>query len=411
MIPFDEAVQLIEQTVRPLPPEAIPLERVAGRVLASDVTADIDSPPYDKSMMDGFALRSEDIADGVRRFDVIATIAAGDVPDCSVETGQCCRIMTGAPIPDGSDCVVVIEWTETREDEGRPVMTCEIPEGTPVPSGRHIIRLGENIQKDSRVFQTGQTVQPTATGLLAEIGASELQVFKRPRVAVIPTGSELVDCSRFPGPAQIRNSNGPMLQAMLQADGCSEVHDAGIVGDDEGALRAAIENGLQHDMLLLTGGVSMGQFDLVPGILCEAGVEQVFHKVKMKPGKPVWFGVRERNGQRCYVFGLPGNPVSSLVGYQLLVREALRMLGGGTGHQGKKVQAVLSTDHHARGDRPTFWPGKLVPDPDSPTRIVQPLSWRGSSDMSPLTETELLICFPAGTRLHQKDATVEAILI
>jgi molybdopterin molybdotransferase len=202
----------------------------------------------------------------------------------------------------------------------------------------------------------------------------------------------------LPGRGQIRNSNGPMLLAMARGLGL-QVSDLGIGRDEPGPLTERIQAGLDHDLLLLSGGVSAGTMDLVPGILNELGVQQVFHKVHVKPGKPIWFGVLEQKEKRTYVFGLPGNPVSSLIGFQLFVKSAIRKLTGDAVGNFKSEIGQLSSPHQTRGDRPTYWPGKRVND-DSPVRKFQPLMWRGSSDLFALGESDGLIYFPAESQDH-----------
>ncbi len=400
MIELENALELIRETVRPLETENVALSEAIGRTLASDVCSDIDSPPYDKSMMDGFAVRSKDIAGGTREFKVLETIAAGGTPDHRVTSGTVSRIMTGAPVPEGADCVIVVEWTSSRKDDsGRELMVCEVPADVSVPAGRHVIRRAENIADGKIVLKSGESLRGLDAGLLAEVGAANVNVFRRPQVAVLPTGNEIVDCSQRPGRSQIRNSNGPMLVAMTREDGLTAT-DLGIAADDRDSLRELVEKGLEHDVLILSGGVSMGDFDLVPGVLKEAGVQEVFHKVKMKPGKPVWFGVRETGGRRSYVFGLPGNPVSSLVGFHLLVRGAFRLLSGRSDVLPRTMKAILDAPHEARGNRPTFWPGAWSVPTDSHHRVT-PLAWRGSSDLSPLAQAQVLIRFPAGTKKYE----------
>lgn len=252
---------------------------------------------------------------------------------------------------------------------------------------------------DQAIYSKGHPIRPTDIGLLAEIGLHQVKVGAQPTVSVIPTGSELVDCSQIPGRGQIRNSNGPMLKAMLQSFGLNVTTKLGIGIDDYEELKSLIEQGLEQDLLLMTGGVSAGTMDLVPGILNDLGVQQVFHKVCVKPGKPIWFGVLERDERRTCVFGLPGNPVSSLVGFQLFVRAAIRKMMGGVGLQFESVWGELTVQHQSRGNRPTYWPGRIV-NSDSSVREIEPLIWRGSSDLFTLGQAEGLIYFAADSENH-----------
>ena len=394
MIQIQDAYDLLDQHVSTMPTETTPLAAAVGRVLAEDVTADVDSPPHDKSVMDGFAVRSSDIAQGLKRLEVVETIVAGDWPNQSLESGQAAKIMTGAPLPPGADAVVMVERTQSDESNNQHWVTLDIES---LAAEKHVLRCGENFKKGQTVFSKSHVVRPTDVGLLAEVGAAAVSTGGKPNVAVLPTGTELVDCSSFPGRGQIRNSNGPMLVAMAQNCGL-DVTDLGVGPDQTDALRKLIRQGLNHDLLLLSGGVSAGKMDLVPGILRELGVRQVFHKVCVKPGKPIWFGVREGEAKTTYVFGLPGNPVSSLVGYQLFVRAAIMKM---TGRSMKMQPAIgeLSAAHQTRGNRPTYWPAKRVNDGTS-VRKFHPLDWRGSSDLFALGEAEGLIFFPADTNQH-----------
>lgn len=387
MISVDQAFDLIRQTVQPLPPEQISLLNTVGRYLVQPVVADIASPPHDKSMMDGFAIRAADWSAGAE-FEIGETIIAGAVPSQPLGQMQAARIMTGAPLPVGADAVVMVELAEVKNDQ---TVTFQIDSIAPE---KHILRTGANFSCGQSLFDAGHRVRPSDIGLLAEVGVSQALVGGLPTIAVLPTGDELVPCDQTPGPGQIRNSNGPMLLAMLAESGLAAT-DLGIGRDNEDDLTAKIKTGLQHNVLILSGGVSAGQKDLVPGILKSLGVEQVFHKVKVKPGKPIWLGIHkavEPGAQPTIVFGLPGNPVSSLVGYQLFVRCCLRILAGGGADNPRSVQATLSCDHQTRGNRPTYWPGRMLVD-DNCNRTVEPLNWNGSSDLLALGRAEGLIYF------------------
>lgn len=395
MIPIEQAYDLLDQHVTTLPPESTALANAVGRVLADDVKADVNSPPHDKSVMDGFAVRSSDVTAGQKRLNVVETIVAGDWPSQVIESGQAAKIMTGAPIPEGADAVVMIEQSESEEAGGQLWVTLNVES---ISAEKHILRCGVNFAKGQTVFSRGHIVRPTDIGLLAEVGAQAVSTGGRPTVAVLPTGNELVDCATVPDRGQIRNSNGPMLIAMARGLGL-EVTDLGVGRDDSDELKKLIVRGLDHDLLILSGGVSAGTLDLVPGILKELGVQEVFHKVFVKPGKPIWFGVIDRDGKRTCVFGLPGNPVSSLVGFHLFVRAAIRKMMGGRIEEFQSTFGKLSEPHETRGNRPTYWPAKCVHDATS-VRRFQPLVWRGSSDLLALGEAEGLIFFPADSSQH-----------
>ncbi len=406
MIPISEAFALISETVRPIGVEIVPLQHAVGRVLHDDVVSDVDSPPHDKSVMDGYAVRSDDITTADVRLEVVETIVAGGWPTKTITQGQSARIMTGAPLPEGADAVVMIEQTESFEADGSQWVTIKIDS---LDRGRHVMRKATSMACGKTVFTTGHRIRPTDIGLLAEVGAHEIRVARRPQIAVLPTGDELVTAQQRPGPGQIRNSNGPMLIAMVQSLGM-EVKDLGIGRDDPQQLELAIAGGLESDLLILSGGVSAGILDLVPGILAKRGVRQIFHQVAVKPGKPIWFGVLNRDERSTYVFGLPGNPVSSLVGFRLFVQTAIERMVNSQAAEPFSVAAELVSAHKVRGNRPTYWPGRWV-NSEKPMRQVEPLDWQGSSDLRALGLANVLIYFHVDHALHPAGEIVQVIPI
>lgn len=375
--------------------ETVSLTDAVGRVLCEEVLSDVDSPPHNKSVMDGFAVKSSDIAAGVRDFRVLETIVAGSVPTQTITDGTTSRIMTGAPLPAGADSVVMIEMSNLGySDPTPPQVTLDVT--PPFAKGKHQMPQAGNFAKGDSIFSAGHRIRPVDIGLLAEIGAATVNVFSRVKVAVLPTGDELVDCGDMPAASQIRNSNGPMIAAIAAGWGC-EVSNLGIGVDDVEALTAKMTQGLKQDVLILSGGVSAGTLDLVPDVLASLGVEKMFHKVKVKPGKPIFFGVSKTQSEsqthRCLVFGLPGNPVSSLIGMHLFASTAVAILSGrqSTSVRPLRWDATLTAPHQTRGDRPTYWPGRR--DRSDP-RNVAPLKWNGSSDLLSLRDAEGLIHFP-----------------
>ena len=399
MIPIEQAFQLIDENVSPLPTTTIPLASSVGSVLASDILSDVNSPPHDKSMMDGFAVISDDVNNGIKNFSIVETIIAGDWPQHPIESGQASRIMTGAPLPKNADAVVMVEQTESTET-GRVQLLIDS-----ITPEKNILRQGVNFKTGQTVLAQGHLVRATDIGLLAEVGAGRIPTREKPTVAVLPTGNELVNHETMPRRGQIRNSNGPMLVALAQQFGL-DVTDLGSSVDDPDQMADLIETGLNHDVLLLSGGVSAGTMDLVPGILKDLGVVEIFHKVAVKPGKPIWFGVSNRENRKRYVFGLPGNPVSSLVGFQLFVRQAIEKMLGSPVPQISPEFGVLHTAHETRGNRPTYWPGKRVIDAQT-IRKFEPLVWRGSSDLFALAEAEGLIKFQENSTAHPPGEKVE----
>lgn len=405
MLSVQDALQQILATVHDPVSTNTELSQSLGQVLAERIVADVDSPPFDKALMDGYAVRSRDLSDGKAELSVIEEVMAGQTATQPVADGQAIRIMTGALMPAGADAVVQVEHTELTSDETVKIDTA------PTSPWRNVMAQGTSTKAGDEVVAAGTVLRPQVIGPLAELGRANVRAFARPRVAVISTGDELVSVSETPGPGQIRNSNGAMLVAQIRRAGAVPV-EIGIARDERADLRAKIEAGLECDVMLLSGGVSAGKLDLVPSELEAAGVEQVFHKVQVKPGKPIWFGVRaasDADGIRntTYVFGLPGNPVSSMVCFELFARAAIRKLRGETDPQPMPRTVPLSQDHLARGDRPTYYPARLDWADDGPS--VTLVNWHGSADLRATVYANGMVQFPAGDHHFQRGEHVEFI--
>jgi molybdopterin molybdotransferase len=397
LLSVDEALRHVLAHAAVLPARPATLAEAWGCVLAEDVVSDIDSPPHDKSVVDGYAVRSADLATDEAELVVVDELTAGMVPRKAVGPGQAVRLMTGVPIPPGADAVVMVEKTRGGENVGSRV---SIRAG-PVRPGQNIMRRGASLQRGQRVLTAGTRLRAIECGLLAEVGYASVSVVRRPRVAVLATGNELVPHTQLPGPAQIRNSNGPLLTALIQEAGAIPASSA-MAPDEPAALRAAMAEGLSQDVLLISGGVSAGVLDLVPATLTELGVQPVFHKVNVKPGKPLWFGVwqpREMS-HRCLVFGLPGNPVSTLVSFLLFVRPALAALAGHSACGLPQRRGRLTQPFQQRGERPTYWPAAVAAGPAGGDEVgdwaVTPLRWQGSGDLATLVQATGLAVFPGG---------------
>lgn len=406
MLTVDEALAAILAETRPFAPAASPLAEALGLVLAEDVVSDVDSPPFDKALMDGFAVRSGDVRDGRAVLRLIEEVTAGRVPRRGLEPGDATQIMTGAPIPEGADAVVRVEDTSLADGPAGPQVHIDTQ---PVSPGLNILPQGTSMRRGDRIMESGRLLRPQELGALAEMGRHQVAVHRRARVGVLATGDELVPISERPGPGQIRNSNEVMLVAQLQRAGAVAVPQ-GIARDEWSHLRERILAGLECDVLLLSGGVSAGKLDLVPSELEAAGVRPIFHKVRMKPGKPVWFGVldSDRPEARRYVFGLPGNPVSSMVCFELFVRTALRRLQGVEPAAPAPVRARLQSDHEARGDRPTYFPSRVEWTESGP--VVSPVRWHGSADLRATVEANGTVLFPAGDRQYQTGDAVDVFV-
>lgn len=384
MLEIEDALARILQRVAPLAAEEVDLMSAPGRWLAEPLVSDIDSPPHDKAMMDGYAVRSADLDDLPRELRVVETVAAGDVPWREIGPGEATRIMTGAPIPSGADAVIKIESTERLGDDPPRARILEA-----VSAGANILPRSTALACGEEVLPAGRRLRAIDLGLLAEIGKATLSVHRQPQVAILATGNELVPPRQIPAVGQIRNSNGPLLTALAIHSGATAV-DLGIARDEPETLRDRIGQGLASDVLLLSGGVSAGDFDLVPRALAEQGVVEVFHKVRLKPGKPLWFGVREGDSSTL-VFGLPGNPVSSMVCFEMFVRPALARLGGGDGSL-PTLWLPLAAEFIHRGDRNLLFPARI--ETDAGTSRVRTLPWQGSADLSTLLLADAWAWFP-----------------
>ncbi len=397
MLSVAEALAVVLQHARPLPPRSVALSASAvGLVLAEDVASDMDMPPYDKALMDGYAVRSADLVDGKATLAVIEEITAGRTPTRTVESGQAARIMTGAPLPAGADAVVPWERTELLTVLGTRHQPVRIKEDRPVVPGQNVMPLGREMRRGEVVVSRGSVLRPQEFGVLATVGRTTVHAHPAPEVAILSTGDEVVDASRRPGPGQIRNGNGPMLLAqVVRAGAVPKPH--GIAPDTLDGLRPLVREGLRSDVLILSGGVSAGKLDLVPGVLKDEGVVAHFHKVEMKPGKPVLFGTCEP-GPRL-VFGLPGNPVSALVCFELFVRLALRRLGGHEPPGPNMVEAELAEDFPYRTDRPTYHPARLQATAEG--WRVRPVPWFGSPDLRGLVAANAFVVLPPGDHRHR----------
>ena len=311
-----EALTLVLEGVEPLETESVPLTEARGRVIASEAHAVIDLPPFDRTAMDGFAVRAEDVAPGAK-LRVVGDLAAGGAT-LVVEPGTAARISTGAAIPEGADAVVPIEQVLVRDDGF-------INADVIIDPGRHVRRRGEDLHAGDVLARPGDVLTVPRLSALASAGVADVRAPRLPRLDLIVTGSELLPAGAPPEPGKIYESNSLVVASMVSAVGANVVHHPP-VADDFAATREAVERGLEGDILVVSGGVSVGPHDHVKPAFEACGVEEIFWRVRIKPGKPLWFGRRGRT----LVFGLPGNPLSAIVGTAVFVIPALRRLRGET---------------------------------------------------------------------------------
>ena len=391
----EDALALVLARVPEPEVETVALEDSGGRVLAEDVLADGDFPPFDRSKIDGYAVRAADVAAEGAELRVFVRIAAGAAPGASILPLTAARILTGAPVPQGADALAMQERCTVSADGA----SVRVPPGA--ASADYIVPQGSERRAGELVAAAGSTISPGLVGVLASVGTSDVRVHRRPTVRIVASGSELVPHSESPGPGRIRNSNAPALAAAARAIGCRVLGSAAAV-DDADVLRTALDEALSADVVLVTGGVSVGDLDLVPPVLASLGVAQVLHGVRLQPGKPVWFGVRGRT----LIFALPGNPVSALVNMVLFVRPAVFRLLGRDDAPGA-VPAVLGGPLESG-----TWRRKYVPVTvrrEEGELLASPVPYQGSGDVFGFSEANALAIVPEQSPARAAGAAVHVL--
>ena len=378
LLTLEEAQERVLKAVHPLPAENVLIAAAVGRVCAVDVRARVDLPPFASSAMDGFAVHAADLPGTLR---IGGESAAGRPFAARLEQGCAVAISTGAVVPEGADAVVPIE-NVVRQDNAVKVEDAAAP-------GAHIRRRGGDVAAGEVVIAAGELLTPGRLAAAAASGASELRCARRPRVSVLATGSELVDPGGDLGPGQIYETNSLMLSSELAAAGADVVTEPP-VADDERDLRDALERGLAGDILVTSGGVSVGEHDLVRAAQRELGVEERFWRVSIKPGKPVSFGVRGET----LVFGLPGNPVSSLVGCELFVKPALRALQGVSDPLPRFEPGRLAADLRRNEERDEFVRARVRTDGDA--LVLEPVTGQESHMIVRSAGADALVHVPRG---------------
>lgn len=350
MITIEQAYEIVLQNVKSLNTEKVSFTDSLGRILAEDVKSDIEMPPFDKSAMDGYACRKEDLGNPL---EIIEVIPAGKTPEKVIGKNQCANIMTGAPIPEGADTVVQVELTEV---DGNTVKVLEAPKKT------NISYRAEDVKVGTKVLSKGIKIEASHIAIFAAVGYTDVLVYQKPKVGIISTGDELVEPQNKPAISQIRNSNGYQLIAQVKACG-AEANYIGIAEDTPEDTFDKVSKALsENDIVLLTGGVSMGSFDFVPKVLEQAGVKIEFDAIAVKPGKPTTFG--KANDKYC--FGLPGNPVSSFMQFDLLVKPLIYHLMGQE-YNPLDIRMPMGVEYKRRNaDRRAYFPvvikeGELFP--------------------------------------------------
>jgi molybdenum cofactor synthesis domain-containing protein len=385
MIPVAEAIQIVLDQTPKLDYETIPLAEALGRTLAEDVVADTDLPPFDRSQMDGYAVRAGDVESVPARLKIVGESAAGRGWHQEMQSGQAVRIMTGAPVPAGADSVQQVELT--RELNGGD----EVEILAPVALGRSIVRCGAEIRAGETVLTAGERINAAAMAVLASFGYAQVKVGRRPRVAVLATGTELVSVDQQPGKDQIRDSNNFSIGAYAELAGAVIVR-LPLAGDDTVLLKRQILAAAErNDMVVTSGGVSVGIYDFTKPALKELGAELFFERVALRPGKPTVFA-RLPNG--TLFFGLPGNPVSVSVTFTLFARAALLAMQGAKDVALTAEWALLTRGVKGAAERESYLPAQLATD-EAGVLHAEPLKWGGSSDFIGFVRATALIVLPA----------------
>jgi len=377
MITVDKALGIVLEKINVLDTESVAIDDANGRILAEKIRADIDLPPFDRARMDGYALRACDAVSTPTRLRVIGEIAAGAQFEREVGPGEAVKIFTGAPLPNGTDSVQKVEVTRANGQ------TVEILE--PVAPGQFVTPRASEVVAGQMVALPGTEIGPAELAVLASFGCASVRVGNRPRVAVLSTGSELVAVSAKPTAAQIRNSNSYTIAAYAQRAGAIVDLMDTVQDTSEATSAALLEASRNRDLVITSGGVSMGDYDLVKAALKEIGAEIFFDKVIIRPGKPIVFA--KRGG--TFFFGLPGNPVSTSVTFNVFVRPAIRRMQGDSLPESRRVRAVLSTSIKDSSSRRSYLPGRLFIEEGR--AMVESLKWGGSSDFVAFMKANSLI--------------------
>ena len=378
MISVDEAVQIVLKKAKRLPPKKIRLESAQGLCLAEDIKSDSDMPPFNRSAMDGYAVIAKDTVNPPVDLVVIENIRAGYKPKKKIEEGKAAKIMTGSVVPKGADAVIKVEETLSL-DGGTRVRILNKTE-----RGCHIAKKGEDMRAGKILLRKGTKIRPQEIGILAAVGADTIKVFSVPSIGIISTGDELVEITRKPKPWQIRNTNSYSLAAQARQL-VEDVEILGMANDDKDEIRNLVKKGLKKDILILSGGVSMGEYDFVGDVLKDSGVRILFEKVALRPGKPTVFGKKDDK----LIFGLPGNPVSTLVTFELFVRPCIKKMMGFPFYENPVLHAELEKEVTVRKKRREYRPAFLRQE--GCKWKVSPIEWHGSGDLFSTTKANCLL--------------------
>ncbi len=386
MITLQEAIAIAQNKASVLPTENVYFQQASGRVLAQDIYSDVNMPPFNKSAMDGYACRKEDLGNWL---DLLEVIPAGTSPAFEITPGTCSKIMTGAEVPEGANTVFMVEQSEVNEQNQVRF--------TGAKTRSNICLLGEDVQQGQLVLKSGTLIKPQHIAILASVGCVQPLVYRRPKIGIVSTGSELVEPDQLPKRSQIRNSNGHQMVAQSLACAC-EVSYLGTVPDDEKATYKIIDQAVaENDLVLISGGVSVGDFDFVPKIIQELDFEILFNKIAVKPGKHTTFAVRENK----YIIGLPGNPVSSFIQFEIFVKPFIQKMMNNQLPNVVLPLPVAADYLRRKADREEFIPVKLSADNE-----VLVIPYHGSAHIHAYTEAFGFLAIDEGIHEFKKGETV-----
>ncbi len=399
MIDMNDAHRILFDHITPLPAVELLLGESLYRTLASSICCDMDHPPFDRSVMDGYAVRSMDVVAIPATLKIVGQLPAGATTDRTLMSGEAMQINTGAVIPAGADAVVRVEDTQADESTSAVVIQQSVKEGNFITPRATYSRAGDEL------LSAGTLLTPAQVGVVASAGFPRVPVYRQPVVAVVSTGDELVDIDQQPKVAQIRNSNQYQLESLIRSAHARPVV-VGIARDDRDAIKQKIIEGLQYDVLCITGGVSMGVFDYVPEVLESCGATFRFKKLAIKPGRPVHFAT---TSDGTLIFALPGNPVSAWICFELLVRPAIFALQGRSGCGPCVFHATLHGQISATRDRQTYIPALASVD-EHGQWTVKPVNWHGSGDALGLGHANAMIVREAHAEAVNPESSVSIML-
>jgi molybdopterin molybdotransferase len=404
VIAFEEAKKIVLDTAHVLDPEEKDILEAEGMTLAEDIQAGEPIPPFDNSAMDGYAVLSKDLSNASEKnpvsLKIIEDLPAGYVSDQKIEKGKAARIMTGAPVPQGADAVIMQEYTqESVEEEGHHVKVLRA-----VRKGENIRPKGEDIEKNEIILKAGKLLKPADIGVLASLGMTKVKVIRRPSIGILTTGNEVVEITEPLEGGKIRNSNMYSLLSLMHSYQ-TPAFDLGIAKDDAEEIKEKIKEGLGNDILLTVGGVSVGKYDLVHKVLEKLGMEKKFWKVAIKPGKPLLFGKLGKT----IIFGLPGNTVSCVVGSELFVRPAIQKMCGRKPSDVHWVEAELTQKVKIKGERAVFFTANT--EFHQGKYMAAPTPKQGSGKLSSLSSANSLIFIPKDKRETLEKEVVKVLLL